>query len=412
METFARNSLAQFMTIYSEVVSEAAEMLDTASLERLMWAKISGGSARATNRIPWVIAKKIKVQLPYLPSLISYTGCQGLKKCDGLYVPCGGKCTEESILCVTCEKHGAKFGVLEDRGEPGSYTDPMDKREITYGTWLQKHEKTIEEVNAAIQEAGFDFEIPASYLAVNARRVVVKKAGRPKTKMTVSESDDESDDASVSSNEEKPKKKAAPKKAATSDDEEKPKKKAAPKKAETSDDEDKPKKKAAPKAKKAETSDDEEKPKKKAAPKAKKAETSDDEEPKKADSSDDEEKPKKKAAPKPKAKKAETSDDEEPKKKAAPKPKAKKASDDESEPKKATKAKKEEEKPKTTLADVVDSELSAMSNTLAADDYDEEDEEDELIMHDGVEYTLRGKSLFNEDGEFVGTMVNGSPVFR
>ena len=210
METFARNSLAQFMTIYSEVVSEAAEMLDTASLERLMWAKISGGSARATNRIPWVIAKKIKVQLPYLPSLISYTGCQGLKKCDGLYVPCGGKCTEDSILCITCEKHGAKFGVLEDRGEAGSYTDPMDKREITYGTWLQKHEKTIEEVNAAIQEAGFDFEIPASYLAVNARRVVVKKAGRPKTKMTVSESDDESD-ASVSSNEEKPKKKAAKK---------------------------------------------------------------------------------------------------------------------------------------------------------------------------------------------------------
>ena len=392
METFARNSLAQFMTIYSEVVSEAAEMLDTASLERLMWAKISGGSARATNRIPWVIAKKIKVQLPYLPSLISYTGCQGLKKCDGLYVPCGGKCTEDSILCITCEKHGAKFGVLEDRGEAGSYTDPMDKREITYGTWLQKHEKTIEEVNAAIQEAGFDFEIPASYLAVNARRVVVKKAGRPKTKMTVSESDDESD-ASVSSNEEKPKKKAT-KKAETSDDEEKPKK-TVTKKAETSDDEEKPKKKA---TKKAETSDDEAEPKKKAAPKkaAKKAETS-----------DDEEKPKKAT------KKAETSDDEEkPKKKAAPKPKAKKASDDESEPKKAApKAKKvEAEEPKANLADMVDAELSAMSNSLAADDYDEE--EDEIVTLKGVEYTLRGKSLFSEDGDFVGTMVNGEAVFR
>jgi hypothetical protein len=392
METFARNSLAQFMTIYSEVVAEAAEMLDTASLERLMWAKISGGSARATNRIPWVIAKKIKVQLPYLPSLISYTGCQGLKKCDGLYVPCGGKCTEESILCVTCEKHGAKFGVLEDRGEAGSYTDPMDKREITYGTWLQKHEKTIEEVNAAIQEAGFDFEIPASYLAVNARRAVVKKAGRPKTKMTVSESDDESD-ASVSSNEEKPKKKSPKaKKAETSDDEE-PKVKKVAKKAETSDDEEKPKKKVAPKAKKAETSDDDE-------PKVKKVA-------KKAETSDDEEKPKKKPAPK--AKKASDDESEEkPKKKATPKPKAKKASDDESEPKK-TKAKKEEEKPKT-LADVVDMELSAMSNTLAADDYDEE--EDEVVTLNSVDYTLRGKSIFNEDGEFVGTMVNGSPVFR
>ncbi|NDH66246.1 MAG: hypothetical protein EBY26_07775, partial [Microbacteriaceae bacterium] len=186
LETFARNSLAQFMTIYADVMSDVGEAPDAATLERLMWAKISGGSARATNRIPWALAKKIKMQLPYLPSLISYsTGCQGLKKCDGLYIPCGGKCTEESILCLTCEKHGAKFGVLEDRGEAGSYTDPMDKREITYGTWLQKHEKTIEEVNAAIQEAGFDFEIPASYLAVNARRAVVKKAGRPKTKKEV-----------------------------------------------------------------------------------------------------------------------------------------------------------------------------------------------------------------------------------
>ena len=50
------------------------------------------------------------------------------------------------------------------------------------------------------------------------------------------------------------------------------------------------------------------------------------------------------------------------------------------------------------------------SNSLAADDYD--DEEDEIVTLKGVEYTLRGKSLFNEDGDFVGTMVNGEAVFR
>jgi hypothetical protein len=59
---------------------------------------------------------------------------------------------------------------------------------------------------------------------------------------------------------------------------------------------------------------------------------------------------------------------------------------------------------------MVDAELSAMSNSLAADDYD--DEEDETVTLKGVDYTLRGKSLFNEDGDFVGTMVNGEAVFR
>jgi len=392
------------MTIYSEVVSEADEMLDVATLERLMWTKISGGATRASNRIPWVIAKKIKVQLPYLPSLISYTGCQGLKKCDGLYVPCGGKCTEESILCLTCEKHGAKFGVLEERGEAGSYTDPMDKREITYGTWLQKHEKTIEDVNAAIQEAGFDFEIPASYLAVNARRVAVKKAGRPKSKKEVTESDSESEGESSKSGDDKPKKKARnipithskAKKAAkkASDDEEEPKV-------------EKPKKKAA-KA----TSDDEEpkveKPKKKATKKA----SDDEEEPKVEEPKV--EKPKKKAAPK-----AKKSDDEEepkvekPKKKAAPK--AKKSDDDEEKPKKA---KAKSPKAETLVTEMEEMGIGAdmhgfglLSNSLAVDEY-EDDVEDELVVHGGVEYTLRGKSLFNEDGEFVGTMVNGEAVLR
>ena len=394
LEAFARSSLAQFMTIYSEVVAELSEMPDAATLERMMWTKITGGATKATNRIPWAIAKKIKVQLPYLPSIIHYTGCQALKKSDGLYVPCGGKCTEGgSILCVSCEKHGAKFGVLEDRGDAGNYTDPMDKREITYGTWLQKHEKTIEEVNAAIQEAGFDFEIPASYLVVNSKRVVKHKPGRPKSKMEVSESDDDSD-ASTSSSE-------------------KTKQVTKPKATKKASDDEAPVKKVAKKAKKAETSDDEEpKVKKATKSKAKKAETSDDEE------------PKVKKAAKPKAKKAETSDDEE-EPKVAPKPKATKAkakketSDDEEEPKvkkAAPKAKKAEALTvlpvlHDTPSEAVSPIWSWSSANLDDETYENEDDEGELTVIDGVEYTLKGKSLFNEDGEFVATMVDGSAVF-
>jgi len=354
LETLARSSLAQFMTIYSEVVTEFGNV-DAATLERYMWTKITGGSTKAASKIPWALVKKIKIQLPYLPQIVNYTGCQGLKKCDGLYVPCGGKCTEESILCITCEKHGAKFGVLEDRGDAGNYTDPEDKREITYGTWLQKHDKTIEDVNSAIQEAGFTFEIPTSYLAVNTKRVVKHKAGRPKSKLEVSEDDSDSE-LSQSSAESKPK---AVKKKASAEESEKPKKTKA-KKAETSDDEE-------PKA---------EKPKK---TKAKKAETSDDEEPKV-------EKPKKT-----KAKKAETSDAEEPKAEKPKKTKAKKAE----EPK--------VEKEPQFLEGIED--LKSLTQDVF-------EQEDETVVFNSTEYTLRGKTIFDEDGMFVGTMVDGAPQWR
>jgi hypothetical protein len=372
LESFARQSLTQFMAIYSEVMAEHDAGIDALTLERLMWAKITGGTTKTSNKVPWTLAKKIKIQLPYLPHIINYTGCVGLKKCDGLYVPCGGKCVEDGVLCVTCEKHGAKYGVLDDRGEPGNYTDPTDKRETTYGTWLQKHEKTIEDVNAAIEEAGFTFEIPPSYLAVNAKRVVKQKPGRPKSKMEVSEdSDSESAD-------EAPKKLPPVKKTKSESEDEpllKPKKS---KKADSSEDEEP--KKLPPMKAESKSSDDEEKTKKRA-PKKVKEET-------KEESKDDEDKPKKRAPKKVKEESKEDDESEEkPKKKATKKPETKKKT-----------ARKEEV------------EETGMFPSLGAEVF--EPEEDEQVVVDGVEYTLRGKTLFDEDGMFVGTMVDGVPVFR
>jgi len=352
LESFARNSLAQFIQIYSEVVAEHAGPLDAATLERLMWTKITGGMSKtATNKVPWALAKKIKIQLPYLPHLINYSGgCQALRKCDGLYVPCGAKCTEGGgFLCLTCEKHAAKFGVVEDRGDPGNYTDPEDKREITYGTWLQKHEKTIEDVNTAIQEAGFTFEIPPSYLAVNAKRVVKHKPGRPKSKLEVTEDSD-----SESESEEEPEDKV-----------EEPEVKAETKKPAP------PKKKAteAPKKDDAEESD---KPVKAPAKKtAKKV-------------SNEEEAPVEKKYGHAVVKKNVTAE------------KAKAA-------KKAPKKKGDPE----PLGSSLDGDEPQV---LGTEEF--ELEEDEQIVVSGVEYILRGKTIFNVEGVFVGTMVNGAPVFR
>lgn len=400
MESFARNSLAQFTQLYSELVAENGGDPDVANdFERKMWAKITGGALRG-NRIPWsIIKKEVKIQLPYLPDIINYSrGCQALKKADGLYIPCGGKCVEETILCQSCTKTGAKYGQVEDRGAPGTYMDPEDKHEITYGTWLAKKEKTIEDVCSAIAEAGFEFTIPASYLAVNAKRVETKRRpGRPGAKKDVEESDDDSVSSSISSKSAKSDKKAKktksdepkPKKAAKAESDEEAKPKKAAKKAKSDEDEPKkePKKKV---AKKAETESDEDEPKPKKEPKAKakkaKAETD----------SEDEAKPKKEPKAKaPKKAKAE-SDSDEPKAKAT-KAKAKKAeSGDESE----VKAKKTKE------PEPVD------ESQLGTEDFEEENN-DENITIDGKNYKLRNERIvFNLEGEWVATIEDGEVQWR
>ena len=181
LATLARSSLKQFMTIYTEVVAENGEKLTEEQLETLMWEKIIGGvKPSGVSKIPSNLLKKLKSQLPYLPEIINYMGCPALKPCGGLYVPCGGKQAEEEQFCTTCSKHSAKFGTLAERGATGTYTDPNDKHEISYGTWLAKNETTIDEVYAELRENGFTFEIPAEQLTVNAKRAEPKRRpGRP-----------------------------------------------------------------------------------------------------------------------------------------------------------------------------------------------------------------------------------------
>jgi hypothetical protein len=451
MESFARSSFAQFMSVYREVMEEkGADLSSCADLERSMWAKIMGEHMPKGNKLPWALVKKnIKMQLPYMPDIINYnSGCQGLKKADGLYIPCGGKCEAETVLCAPCTKIGAKYGSIEDRTAPGSYMDPEDKHEITYGTWLAKKEKTIEEVNAAIQEAGFDFVIPESYLAVNAKRAEAKhRPGRPKAKKEVSESDSESESESEPK---APKAKKAPKK--KSDDESEPKeKKATKKKSEDSESEAEPKAKKAPKkaTKKSEDSETESEPKVKKA--TKKSEDSESEsEPKekkatkkKSEDSESESEPKAKKVTKKAAKKSEDSESEsEPKAKKAPKkatkkadeeaePKAKKAtkkatkksedSESESEPKvkKTTKKAKESDEsgsesdaPKTKKSPkkVVETAPEPSELQLDVEGFEQEEEEIEI---DGKTFKLRdGRMVFNLEGEWVACIEDGEVNWR
>jgi hypothetical protein len=399
------------MSVYREVMEEkGADLSSCADLERSMWAKIMGEHMPKGNKLPWALVKKnIKVQLPYMPDIINYnSGCQGLKKADGLYIPCGGKCEAETVLCAPCTKIGAKYGSIEDRTAPGTYMDPEDKHEITYGTWLAKKEKTIEEVNAAIQEAGFDFVIPESYLAVNAKRAEAKhRPGRPKAKKEVSESDSESESESEPK---APKVKKAPKK--KSDDESEPKeKKATKKKSEDSESEAEPKAKKATKKAKSEDSETESEPKAKKAPKKAKSEDS-----------DTEAEPKAKKAPKKKSEDSET--EAEPKAKKATKKATKKSEDSESESepkaKKTTKKAKESDEsgsesdaPKTKKSPKKVVEAAPEPSELQLDAEGFEAEEDEEIEIDGRKFKLRdGRMVFNLEGEWVACIEDGEVNWR
>ena len=253
LEILARQSLKQFSTILAEVRQERGDVSGD-ELEALMWEKITGGLPSppspqyrpSENLLPSTLLKKLKVQLPYLPTIINYLGCPGLKQCGGLYVPCGAKCVDRpSGLCLICTKHDAKFGRLVDRGAPGTYMGGP-KPEISYGTWLARQTKkeknesgedievalTIEDVYAELRTAGFTFKIPPDQLKVNTRIALTKRRpGRPGVvkKTIVNEDGTESpagssldgfdhkvvlgaeSDTSALTDEEQPKKKASPK---------------------------------------------------------------------------------------------------------------------------------------------------------------------------------------------------------
>ena len=357
LATLARSSLKQFSIILAEVRAEHGDVSGE-QLETLMWEKIVAGTAEGT-RIPSSFLKKLKHPLPYMPDHINYVGCCALKPSGGLYLPCGSKLADGSPYCAVCVKHEAKFGTLADRGKPGTYTDPSDKHEISYGTWLAKNEITIDEVYSDLREQGFTLRVPEEYLAVNSKRVTAPKRrpGRPGVvkKTKVNEDGTESPIGTSMDGLEHKVVLGSDEESGISDDEDSTeilKKKVEKRKMSAEE-------KAAEKAAKDEAKAS------KASAKAAKDEA--------------------KVTEKPKEKKEKKEKSEEKKTETSPKEKKEKSE----KPPKEKKEKKSEKK------------------TKASSDLDEEDGEDEEVCIDGVEYILRGKQLFDENGTLRGAIVNG-----
>ena len=152
--------------------------------------------------------KGIKIELPYLPSLIDYSKtCQGVKICGGLLSPCLTH-VKEGGLCKPCQKlhdEGKADGTLADReavpiGEFAS--KKSGKKEISFATYLQKRDITIDEFNAYLaSEIGTFFQIPnvPAYVSIDKKKAKkAKKTDKPKKEKKDGEV---SDEESVASNE-------------------------------------------------------------------------------------------------------------------------------------------------------------------------------------------------------------------
>jgi len=382
IDSFAEFAMVGFIDVYSSILEEHPEQtgpFKATELRTLMWARMMAsrsGMAKQSFKIPFENLKKTKLQFPYMPEGIKYSGCCAIKKNGDLYTPCCGK-TKDSDFCQSCsvDKEGNQkelpYGTVEDREEniaTGKFTP------ITYGTWLKKSKKTLSEVYDLLGENGISLEIPAEQLET--REVPKNRKGRPAKKSKEDDDGYTSASSSVSATSKASSKSSkASSKSSKSSKSDKPKPKA--KKAKEPEPEPEAPKKKEKKAKKAKAESEDEAPKEKKAkaekPKAKKA---------KAESEDEAPKEKKAKAEKPKA--------EKPKAEKPKKAKAKVESDSEDEaPKPKPKAKKAKE-PEPEEED--SAELQA------------EEAEEEQVVHTikGKEYTETAGRLFDEDGTMAG----------
>jgi hypothetical protein len=420
---FARQSLAQFCVIYAEITDGL--FIPAQELESLMWSKIcakEAGMEKLPFKTPIDNIKKTKLQLPYLPDDIKYTGCPAIKKNGGLYTPCCGKVKADETVCVACGKADIKFGTTETRSEniENELFAP-----ISYGEWMKAHKMDLSEVYSTLSEGGISIEIPQIELQV---RDLPKKTrrGRP------GKSDD-----SVIEDEDSPKKGKKPKKTEESDSEEPKSKKSKSKISTESDSEvETPKSKKSKKEKKTKSEDSDAESESETKPKKEKKEKK----AKKAKSEDSEAESESKAeieAPK-KSKKSKSEDSD-----AESESKSRKSeSDSEGSKKKAKKVKpvepnveavvvevkekkdkkekkekksenseseKKEKKDKKDKKKSREAEAKSESSMFEEGEIDEielnfevaEDEDEEIIVDDRT-LTRRGKMLLDENGTIVG----------
>tara|TARA_B100001287_G_C22668982_1_gene524263 strand:- start:311 stop:1471 length:1161 start_codon:yes stop_codon:yes gene_type:complete len=203
-------------------VQETGDKVPAKLLKKLLYKKrdedgnVVQRERTITNKETQEKTKKIEdvellLELPYLPHCVDYSGCcQAISINGNLLSPCLTRPMKGSSFCRTCTNAGIKYGTLQDRekvevghyevtlpptqvkvtnketGEVTMEDREITKKEISYGTWLQKRGIDRSFVEKMLEDHNLDITIPESYFKVNK-----SKAKRTVKKTTSTSSDDE-----------------------------------------------------------------------------------------------------------------------------------------------------------------------------------------------------------------------------
>ena len=139
------------------------------SSEELIREMLSGSECISKEKK--VVSKKVEVEVKKVEVkkvekenkkiLYPFSGvklegcCEAIKANYGLNSQCTNKKTEGSLLCTSCSKKGAEFGMIQERIDAGaSYKDKKGKASKPYVTIMAFLKITEEEVRAKAKEEG------------------------------------------------------------------------------------------------------------------------------------------------------------------------------------------------------------------------------------------------------------------
>jgi hypothetical protein len=196
LEALTRTSLQQFCILLSEVMPDVP-----ADLEARLWRRIQHNNKQAAGEDPNFgtvcipcssVLRHMKTQLPFMPNLVRYEGCEAIKYNFGLFTPCGGK-VKEGEMCSRCIKAGAKYGMMADRAEAefGKY-EAGGKKEIVYAQFLQKRNLTYDAVKKEMRSLGISINVPEEHLVAPEKEAAPKAKKGRKAKQVKAETSSDS----------------------------------------------------------------------------------------------------------------------------------------------------------------------------------------------------------------------------
>ena len=204
---FTTSAVEALAMKYNFSASDAIELLGLADVEVARKTGGPGGKAKTTKE-PKAKRDVPKCVLPFCGTCVE-GWCEGVRLNHGLYTQCQMEKDGDSRFCKTCNKQASanatgkpNYGDIQSRMEAGvNYRDPKGKQPQNYGNVMEKLNITRE---TAMEEAAkYGLVIPEDQFAV-----IKRKQGRPKTKVTTSDTESEGEPKV-------PKKRGRPKKVKT-----------------------------------------------------------------------------------------------------------------------------------------------------------------------------------------------------